>query len=363
MSAEVLQCKIDKRQGDFALSVDLEIRLDCVTAIFGESGSGKTTLLRQIAGLDRADRGRICMGHKVWLDSAEKVFIPPHKRPVGMVFQRGRLLPERSVSSNLRFAEKRQQADRPSYSFDQVVRAFDLSGLLPQKSDTLSGGERQRVALAQAVMTNPQILLLDEPLIGLDRRRKREILPYLRRLNTEFQLPILYVSHDLEEVSWMADEVVALQSGSVVGQGVPEQVVLELGEAGAISKNQTGSVVYGQVTEIDNGLKVATVQVGADQLKLPLELAVSIGSALRTFVHADDVAIATERPKGLSMQNCLEGTIVRIEPEMETGFCVVHIECDACTLLARITRLSVQSLDLAIGKRGYALFKTGRRVV
>lgn len=362
MSAEVLQCQIAKRQGDFSLSVDLDIRLDCVTAIFGESGSGKSTLLRQIAGLDRAQRGRIRMGPEIWLDSAAKVFVPPHKRPVGMVFQRGRLLPQRVVGSNLRFAEKRQQSDRPGHSFDQVVQAFDLAGLIPQKSDTLSGGERQRVALAQAVLTNPQILLLDEPLIGLDRGRKREILPYLKRLNTDFNLPILYVSHDLEEVSWMADEVIALQAGAVIGQGMPEQVVVELGRAGEISERQIGSIVYGQISAIDDALKMATVRVGSDQLKLPLELATSIGSTLRTFVHADDVAIATERPKGLSMQNCLEGKIVRIEAESETGFCVVHVECDACTLLARITQLSVQSLDLKIGKRGYALFKTGRRI-
>lgn len=362
MSAEVLQCQLEKRQGTFSLSVDLDIRLDCVTAIFGESGSGKTTLLRQISGLDRAERGRIRMGSDVWLDSAQKTFLPPHKRPVGMVFQRGRLLPERTVISNLHFAEKRQQTDTPAHSFDAVVTAFDLAGLLPQKSDTLSGGERQRVALAQAVLTNPQILLLDEPLIGLDRGRKREILPYLKQLNTKFNLPILYVSHDLEEVSWLADEVIALSSGSVIGQGVPEQVVAELGEAGEVSKNQIGSVVYGEVAEVDDRLKIATVHVGSDALKLPLEHSSSAGSKLRTFVHADDVAIATERPRGISMQNCLEGTIVRIDPESETGFCIVHMECDACTLLARITHLSVQALGLSIGKRGFALFKAGRRV-
>lgn len=362
MSAKVLQCQVEKRQGDFKLAVSIDIRLDCVTAIFGDSGSGKTTLLRQIAGLDRAAHGRIQAGDQVWLDSSDKRFVPAHKRPVGLVFQRGRLLPQRSVISNLQFAEKRQLSDRPPHSLDQVVEAFDLAGLSAQKSDTLSGGERQRVALAQAVLTNPQLLLLDEPLIGLDRTRKRQILPYLKRLNTEFNLPIIYVSHDLEEVSWMADEVIVLQAGSVRGQGAPETVVSELGETGGISKNQIGSIIYGRVTALDDALKMATVEVGSDQLKLPLELATSIGSTLRTFVHADDVAIATERPIGLSMQNCLEGTIVRIEPEADTGFCVVHIECDACSLLARITQLSVQSLDLSIGKRGYALFKTGRRV-
>ncbi|MEL6829735.1 MAG: molybdenum ABC transporter ATP-binding protein [Pseudomonadota bacterium] len=362
MLVEPLKIDLRLHRAAFDLSIDAELNLDCITAIFGPSGSGKTTLLRLLAGLERPSAGQIKMSGETWVDTAAGLFVRPHRRPVGLVFQSGRLLPQRSVFGNLNFAYARRLDDRPGHSVERVVEAFDLAHLLPQASDTLSGGERQRVALAQAVLTNPKLLLLDEPLVGLDHARKRQILPYLKALNTEFGLPIIYVSHDLEEVSWMADQTLVLEHGAVIGQGAPETVIPDLQTRKEISEKQIGSIVYGVVEARDETFHMMTVRIGNDRVKLPLGGQEQVGDPLRAFVHADDVAIATERPNGLSMQNCLQGSISRIDPERETGFCIIRLDCDACILFARITQLSVSSLNLKVGNRGYALFKTGRKV-
>jgi len=201
---------------DFRLAVDLELELAGITGLFGPSGGGKTTLLRVLAGLERGARGRIVLDGEVWQDDARGVFVPPHRRRVGYVFQDGRLFPHLSVAANLRFAEARVPAPERRLGRDDVIEVLDLAPLLDRRPGRLSGGEAQRVAIGRALLTSPRLLLMDEPLSALDMTRRAEILPYIERLRDAVDLPIIYVTHAIDEILRLAETVVLLAGGGVV---------------------------------------------------------------------------------------------------------------------------------------------------
>jgi molybdate transport system ATP-binding protein len=209
-------------QGDFALSADLVLPGAGVTVFFGPSGAGKTSLINCVAGLARPERGRIAVGDRVLFDSGARIDLPPERRDVGYVFQDGRLFPHLTVAANLRYGVK---PGRATLDFDEVVELLGVAALLPRRPATLSGGEKQRVAIGRALLSAPQLLLMDEPLASLDQARRAEILPYLERLRDRFALPILYVTHDRSEARRLAAQVVLVKQGRVMAQGRADQVL------------------------------------------------------------------------------------------------------------------------------------------
>ncbi len=224
MSGSDLQIRCTAVLGDFILKIDEAVPLEGVTAVFGPSGSGKTSLLQAIAGFLRPDAGEIICAETEWYRDRPKAWMPPHKRGVGMVFQDAQLFPHLSVRGNLDYAHQRADADASGYSYNQVVSAMALNPLLDRDTLSLSGGEKQRVAIARTLLTRPRLLLLDEPLSGLDSARKAELLPFLETLKTEFALPTLYVSHDVDEVSRIADRAVMMEEGAIVARGGTDEV-------------------------------------------------------------------------------------------------------------------------------------------
>lgn len=208
----------------FSFDVKLEIPMRGITGVFGDSGCGKTTLLRCLAGLERADSGLLKLNGAVWQDTEQGVFIPPYERPIGVVFQEARLFPHLTVLKNLQYGMRRKQVDTDTEIFDHIVSLLGISHLLDRKPAGLSGGEQQRISIGRALLTNPKLLLMDEPLASLDRKRKAEIMPFLDRLHEELEIPILYVSHSIEEIEHLADHLILMEEGKVVECGPIDSV-------------------------------------------------------------------------------------------------------------------------------------------
>jgi molybdate transport system ATP-binding protein len=334
----------------FALDVSVELPLAGITAIFGPSGSGKTTLLRIIAGLEREARGRVVFDGETW--AADGTRLPTHRRRIGYVFQDGRLFPHLTVEGNLRFGLERTSA--ATMTLDTAVAALDLGALLARRPASLSGGEQQRVAIGRALLANPRLLLMDEPLSSLDLSRKKEILPLIEKLPETFGLPVLYVTHNIDEVVRLADDVLLLRAGRVGAFGNVADVLGRLDLSPLTGGVETGAVLRTEVAAYDRG--VATLRVGAQQLRVPMA-DTSVGTARRIRIHARDVAIATSRPQNLSIRNVLVARILRIEPG--AGLSVeLLLDVEGEHLRSRITDEACTELALAAGQQVFALVKS-----
>ncbi len=357
MSAERLEIRIEVIQDGFRLDVDESLELDGVTAVFGPSGGGKSTLLRAVAGLTRPDAGRIRFGDAVWFDADRRVDVPAHRRPVGFMFQDARLFSHLDVSGNLAFAARRAA---PGAVVDRaaVIDALDLSALLSRRVNTLSGGERQRVALGRTLLRGPRLLLLDEPLTGLDRVRKAEILPYLERLPVHFHVPTLYVSHDVDEVAALADRMLVLDGGRVQAHDRADAVVAQLGLEPSAGAYGAGSLLEGVVADHDERLRITRVDVGGDVLTMPHLARFPVGATVRVRVRARDVALCLERPRGISIRNVLPGTLEEIVAHPDTGAADVWIRLRDRRLQARLTVAAVEDLGLEPGMGVFALVKS-----
>ena len=216
---------IKHQQGNFSLSVFFEGAESGVTALFGPSGAGKTSVVNMVAGLMRPDAGRIAINGRCLFDSAQGIDLPPEKRRIGYVFQDGRLLPHLSVQANLIYGMRRTPAERRFVQLDQVVELLGIGHLLRRRPAKLSGGEKQRVAIGRALLTSPALLLMDEPLASLDAARKAEVLPFIMRLGREFAIPVLYVSHALDEITSLATHLVMMENGRVLASGEPNTLL------------------------------------------------------------------------------------------------------------------------------------------
>ncbi|MEM6534628.1 MAG: molybdenum ABC transporter ATP-binding protein [Pseudomonadota bacterium] len=355
MSDRALSLDIEAPFGALTLRLAERLPLAGTLAVFGPSGAGKTSLLRLIAGLERPARGTIRFGDTVWAD--EQTFVPAHKRGVGYMFQTARLFSHLSVRGNLRFAEKR--APGPGqYTVADLVDAFDLRLLLDRDPATLSGGERQRVALARTLASQPDLLLLDEPLSALDEARKRDILPFLEDLPARFGVPTLIVTHDIDEVARLADSMLVLNDGAVSARGDVETVVNGHGLEPMTGRYETSTLLTTRVSHHDPRLSATYVDLGGARLSLPLAEKLAIGADLRIRIRARDVAIATARPEGLSIQNMLAGTVSQIEDD-GAGAVRADIRLESGDLLsARITRAAVEALELTPGLSVFALIKS-----
>ena len=352
-----LETKISIRFSSFRFTMDHAFPLEGITALFGPSGCGKTTLLRIIAGFEKAATGSVCFGSDIWQNSQEQLFMPPHLRGAGYVFQDTRLFPHINVQGNLAYADKRSKNQNGSMTFDDVVSAFDLSPLLKRSPESLSGGEKQRVAIARSLLTRPKILLMDEPLSGLDYRRKAGILPYIEKLPSGFGVPVIYVTHAVDEVTRLADQMVVLADGKRIAEGEVARVLEQQEIQSMIGRFEAGVVLEAAVHSHDEKFRLTRFECNGARITMP-HAGLPVGSAVRLRVRARDVAIALSKPEGTSIRNILPGTVAEIEEEEGTAFAETIIDIGGAHLRARITRKSVANLDLKTGKPVFALLKT-----
>ncbi len=342
----------------FTLDIAQKIPLGGCTAIFGASGAGKSTLLRLMAGFLRPDAGRIAFGDALWCDIGAGVFTPAHRRPVGYMFQDGRLFPHLTVEQNLLYADRRSRAAGASYTVRDIIDAFDLKPLLARRPDTLSGGERQRAALARTMLTRPSLLLLDEPLSALDRGRKAEIIPYLDNLAGRFGAPVVYVSHNVDEIVRVADETVIMKSGGIEATGATADVLNAYGVEASAAAFETGAVVTGAVIGHDEDYRLTRVALGDGVVSLPINKRKSLGEAVNIRIDARNVAIATSAPSDISIRNVLPATVTSMTRPAESPFVDIVLRVGGATLQAQVTRAARDDLKLAPGQSVYALVKT-----
>ncbi len=350
-----LSLDIKLRREGFSLEVAHGFEPSGITALFGASGAGKSTLLRVIAGLETAATGRVVFDGDPWQDG--KHFLPAHKRGVGYVFQDARLFEHLDVAGNLHFAEKRSKG-MGEIGFDAVVKTLDLAPLLKRNITGLSGGERQRVAIGRTLLTRPRLLLMDEPLAALDHNRKAQLLPYIANLPEAFGLPVIYVTHALEEVTRLADQMLVLAAGKLLATGGVSETLLRLDIGEASGRFEAGAVVNAVVSGQDQRFHLTQLTVAGQPMSMPAS-ALNTGEPLRLRIRARDVAIAVQRPEGMSIRNILSGKIVEIVQEADTAFAEVLLDIgEGQRLRARLTRASVAELELAVGQRVFALIKS-----
>ncbi|HWN40131.1 MAG TPA: molybdenum ABC transporter ATP-binding protein [Gammaproteobacteria bacterium] len=353
MSMNKLSLNVALDRPGFSLRAAAELTLAGITVLFGPSGSGKTTLLRIVAGLESEATGTVAFDGETWQSGESRV--PTHRRHVGYVFQDGRLFPHLTVAQNLEFARRRGNLGaRASIDLDEAIEALDLRSLLERRTPSLSGGEQQRVAIARALLRSPRLLLMDEPLSSLDIKRKREILPHIEALPETFRVPVLYVTHNLDEVARLAKDVVLLAEGRIAAQG-PVAEIFERTDLGSLTGGlEAGVVLRARVAAHENG--IATLRVGTQQLRVPMVVA-EVGSIRPIRIHARDVAIATVRPEKLSIRNVLLGSIKLIDVGSNMNVELL-LDVDGEHLRARITRDALEELELAVGREVFALIKS-----
>ncbi len=342
-----------KRDG-FALDADFSAPASGVTALFGPSGSGKTTLLRCIAGLERAS-GTLSMNGEIWQDKT--TFLPVHQRPLGFVFQEASLFTHLSVRANLEYGYKRIAPAERKVPLEQVVEWLGLSHLIERGDPAkLSGGERQRVAIGRALLTSPRILLMDEPLSALDTRSKQEILPYLERLHLELDIPVLYVSHSMDEVVRLADHLVLMEQGRVIASGALRETLSRL-DLPTAHFDDAGAVIEATVAQQDETYHLTRLDFEVGSLWVS-RVEQPFGTRVRARVLARDVSIATQAPHGSSINNILNARIEEICDERPDKVIVrMKVGIDAM-LLSRITRRSRDLLALSVGMEVYAQVKS-----
>lgn len=352
----MLRVQLRKRRGDFDLDVDFSAPMPGVSALFGRSGCGKSTLISMIAGLLTPDAGTIQLGDEVLFDSARGLSVDARHRRIGVVFQDARLFPHLSVLGNLRYGARRlPRGAATPIGFDDVVNLLGLGSLTARRPHELSGGEKQRVALGRALLAQPRLLLLDEPLAALDLARREEVLPYFERLRDAFAIPILYVSHQFDEVLRLATRVVLLDNGRVVAEGDIAAVSRDSRLRAIVGPESVGAVVSGHVESVD-AAGMASLRVGDSRLNVEFEGA-NLDQRVQIQVLARDVIVATERPRGLSVRNVVAARVLSLTPDVGRA---VLVELDiggAARVLARITERSSQELGLTVGQEVWALMK------
>ncbi|MGB3245461.1 MAG: molybdenum ABC transporter ATP-binding protein [Sulfitobacter sp.] len=349
-----LNVDITHRFGGFELSVMFEAGPG-ITAVFGRSGAGKTTVINAVAGLLYPQEGRVTLNGQTLSDSATRSFVRPSARRLGYVFQDARLFPHLSVAENLNFGARYAPSQAEGADFDDVVALLGLESHLPRTPGTLSGGEKQRVALGRALLSKPQMLLMDEPLASLDGPRKQDILPYLERLRDgPLKLPILYVSHAVDEVARLADRLVVLQDGHVRAQGPLFDVMADPAAVPLLGVREAGAVIEAEVlAHADDGL--SSLKLSAGKLELP-GVQAAVGTKVRLRVLAQDVILSLDRPDGLSSVNVLPVTIRAVHPGDGPG-AAIALEAGADRLLARVTARAVREMRLKEGMRCFAILK------
>ncbi|MBN9561567.1 MAG: molybdenum ABC transporter ATP-binding protein [Alphaproteobacteria bacterium] len=325
-----------------------------VVALFGPSGAGKSSIINAVAGLLRPDLGHIVLDDEMLADTASGVWLPPERRRVGLVFQNARLFPHMSVATNLRFGLRRAGPGR--IGFEEVVALLGLGGLLGRRPRTLSGGERQRVAIGRALLAQPRLLLMDEPLASLDAARKAEILPFLGRLKSALRIPILYVTHALEEVVQLADSLVLIEAGRVVAAGDVSNIAARA-DLPLARRDDAGAVLAARIAAHDVEHRLTRLDAGGATFWVPLVDAAP-GGALRIRIPAREVILARQAPEAISVHNIIAGITRAIAEDAPRRAALVEIALPQGALLSRVTPDAVAKLALAPGVPVLALVKS-----
>lgn len=340
----------------FTLHVDLQLPGTGITVLFGASGSGKTSLLRCVAGLERPTEATVIINGDLWQDDQRQINLPTWQRPLGYVFQEASLFNHLTVQANLEYGIKR----RPTSDAKKVLAsAIDLLGidhLLGRRPDTLSGGEKQRVAIARALATQPRLLLLDEPLAALDPSRREDVLPWLERLHDEFKLPMLYVTHSVNELQRLADHVVILEQGQVKTSTTLYEALATMTPQ-LMAGDDTGMVMAGHVEQFDQHWNMATIAVGETRFQVP-HTHLKTGQSVRLLVLARDVSVTLHHARDTSIQNHIPCLIQSINPDTHPGQVMLKLCHGETTLLARITRRAQEHLGLTTGQAVWAQVKS-----
>ena len=342
---------------DFQFQMELDTHAQGILAVLGPSGSGKTTLLRCLAGLERAPSGFMQLGGFTWQDESRGVFVPLHQRSVGYVFQEARLFPHLTVKANLEYGLRRQALDRRKLALDDIVPMLGLDALLERRPRKLSGGEQQRVAIGRALLRNPVLLLLDEPLSSIDSQRKAEVLPFIRRLSHELHVPVIYVSHSLPEVLQIATSVAMVRSGKLIACGELEDVFSRLDLRGSFADQEIGAILDTTIVGHDEEFGLTRVEFLGHALLVPKQN-LPLGTMLRVHILSRDVSlVAGVSNISSSVLNVLEGTVMEIGQAKQDQY-AVDVKVDVGRpLLARITKKSLSHLALKPGQRVYAHVK------
>ncbi len=341
---------------DFALDVDLDLPATGITVLFGPSGSGKTSLLRCVAGLEKPAQGLVRVGPALWQDDASGMFMPPWQRDLGYVFQEASLFEHLDVGQNVAYGLKRSGKPGAAAALERAIALLGIGHLMQRRPASLSGGERQRVAIARALATQPRLLLLDEPLAALDLARRQEILPWLERMRDGLHLPMLYITHSVDELARLADHVVVLDGGLVTACG-PAQEVLARVDTPAIMGDEAGVVLKGSVVEVDARWHLAKVAFAGGALWVR-NSAMSLGQPVRLRVLARDVSLTVHETQGTSIQNHIQGDIEAIADDVHPSQALVRIRCGASVLVARVTRRALSVLNLTEGAAVWAQVKS-----
>ncbi|MCY6379182.1 molybdenum ABC transporter ATP-binding protein [Hoeflea prorocentri] len=350
-----LDVRLTSQLGSFRIEADFRAEAG-VTALFGHSGSGKTSILKMIAGLVRPQEGRISAEDLVMFDSSNGTDVPAQNRRVGMVFQDARLFPHMTVARNLtygRWAGRRAE----TVDFSRICNLLGIADLLNRYPATLSGGEKQRVAIGRALLADPALLLMDEPLASLDQDRKREILPYLEEVRDETGLPIVYVSHEVDEVARLADTLVLLNEGKVLGSGDAADMFSRLDFGPALGRHEASSLLSGMVNRVDSsyGLSEITLE-GGHQLYIVSDR-LRIGDRLRMRIKARDVALSLRAPEDVSVRNVLPAAVSDFVVE-DSPFVEIVLDVSGQALRARVTRHAFDELSIHQGQNVFAMIKS-----
>jgi len=352
----MLEVSAHLRTGAFELAAELVADVG-ITVVFGRSGSGKTTLMDVIAGLRTPTRGRVAIGDTVLSDMSGGENMPPEHRAVGYVFQTPRLFPHLSVRENLNYGLKRSRNLTEAFSFDEIVDLLDLGSLLERRPNNLSGGEAQRVAIGRALLRQPAILLMDEPLSSLDVASREQLIPFIARIADRAPIPILYVSHSIEEVVRLADRVALMSDGRIVACGPVDEIMSRVDLGPLTGRHEAGAVIDAEVSAHEDDYGLTQLRFGGERVLFVPKTDLPLGARLRVRVRSRDVALALSPPAASSFVNVIEGTLVDISDNQEAPQVDVRIDAGV-PLIARITRKSRDTLGLKPGMKVYALIKS-----
>lgn len=355
------------------LDIDTVIPARGVTAIFGHSGSGKTSLLRCIAGLEKAENGKVSIHKDSWQETWQDAdyFLPVHKRSIGYVFQEASLLPHLTAQKNLAYATKRaiKHTDQAINSgfYQRVIDVMGIEGILTRYPHQLSGGERQRIAIARALLIQPRLLLMDEPLAALDHQRKQEILPYLERLHQSFDIPIVYVSHSMNEVARLADHILVLDHGKVIAEGALTEVFSRIDLPQRL-EDESGVILNGKVVEKDNKWQLMRVAFADNHIWIPdcyehfsgahSNSNETLEKAVRIRILAKDISLSLSNHEDTSIVNRILVTVMEIKSDKDRAMSLVRLRMGSDFLVAKMTKKSVYNLNLKQDMKVWAQVKS-----
>ncbi len=352
----MIRAKFELAYPGFSLQAALDIPARGVTALFGPSGSGKTMLLRCIAGLEHPVGGYLEVNGETWQDEDKSIFLPTHQRSLGYVFQEASLFPHMSVRRNLEYGYARTPPAERKVAWNHAVDLLEIGPLLQRATDRLSGGERQRIAIARAVLASPGLLLMDEPLAALDNLRKREILPFLERLHQELSIPVLYVSHQIDEVTRLADQLVLLDAGRIIASGPLAETLARL-DLPTAQDEDAGVVIEARAAAHDARYHLTRLDFSGGGIYVA-HSALALGQDVRLRIQARDVSLALAEHQDTSILNRFPATVMEFAGTNNPANVMVRLDAAGTPLLARLTRRSQHQLDLAVGRRVWVQVKT-----